>query len=113
MSAAGNCKWCGLSQEHTVSPLHAPDCPTAEIERLKAQLALCGESLLRSSDGMLSMLRGAGWVVAVHNDYVLDGRKMTFWGFSRNDRWVRGEGATDADALMAVIAQTSKTGTRR
>lgn len=107
------CKWCDAIVKGDGVELHKEACPAAEIERLKAQLALCGESLLRSSDGMLSMLRGAGWVVAVHNDYVLDGRKMTFWGFSRNDRWVRGEGATDADALMAVIAQTSKIGTRR
>lgn len=47
-------------------------------------------------------IRAAGWMVAVHNDYTHGGEPFTFWGFSRDDRWVKGEGYEDADALERV-----------
>jgi hypothetical protein len=52
----------------------------------------------------LAALRKAGWVVAVHNDYRQGGMPMTFWLFTHSDgRWVKGEGATDHLALVAVF----------
>lgn len=50
------------------------------------------------------LIRERGWVVAVHNDYVLGrgkaARRMTFWLFTNPEtgRFVRGEGSTDAEA---------------
>ena len=53
----------------------------------------------------LSDLREAGWRVAVHNDYRLHGKDCTFWLFTHPDgRWVKGEGATDWQALRAARA---------
>jgi hypothetical protein len=54
---------------------------------------------------VLGRLRDAGWSVAVHNDYRLNGTRMTFWGFSRGDRFLKGEGATDFEALAIVADQ--------
>ena len=47
-------------------------------------------------------LRSAGWAVAVHNDYRLNGKPHTFWLFTRGDRCVKGEGETDEDALNEI-----------
>jgi hypothetical protein len=52
---------------------------------------------------LLAKIRGAGWSVAVHNDYRLDGEPMTFWLFTSPDgRWAKGEGSTDVLALLDV-----------
>lgn len=49
---------------------------------------------------ILNGLRSNGWMVAVHNDYRLNGQLMTFWLFTHpNGRWIKGEGVSDADAL--------------
>ena len=54
---------------------------------------------------MLKTLRDEGWMVAVHNDYRLNGKTMTFWLFTRADgRWIKGEGETDAEALSQTLA---------
>lgn len=47
-------------------------------------------------------LRAAGWVVAVHNDYRLNGEPHTFWLFTKGDRCVKGEGHSDREALSAI-----------
>ncbi len=47
-------------------------------------------------------LRAMGWLVAVHNDYTLNGERFTFWLFTKGERAVKGEGKTDADALKVV-----------
>lgn len=47
-------------------------------------------------------IRATGWVVAVHNDYRLNGEFHTFWLFTKGDRAVKGEGRSDAEALNAV-----------
>ena len=54
-----------------------------------------------ATDGdALTTLRAAGWMVAVHNDYRLAGRRMTFWLLTHADgRWIKGEAGTDAEAL--------------
>jgi hypothetical protein len=47
-------------------------------------------------------LRFLGWMVAVHNDYMLDGKRYTFWLFTKGDRCVKGEGESDASALNQI-----------
>lgn len=58
-----------------------------------------------SNYGDLSMLRAAGWVVACHNDYRLDGELRTLWLFTRGDQAIRGEGPTDQAALLKAVKQ--------
>lgn len=50
-------------------------------------------------------LRCRGWMVAVHNDYRLDGERFTFWLLTKGDRCVRGEGKTDLVALDRIRNQ--------
>lgn len=47
-------------------------------------------------------IRKEGWMVAVHNDYRLDGVFHTFWLFTKGDRAVKGEGKSDTEALNEV-----------
>ncbi len=47
-------------------------------------------------------IRQAGWSVAVHNDYRIGEKSYTFWLFTKDDRCVKGEGRSDAEALDAV-----------
>ncbi|MCE9642894.1 MAG: hypothetical protein K8Q97_01065 [Candidatus Andersenbacteria bacterium] len=47
-------------------------------------------------------IRAAGWMVAVHNDYRLNGELYTFWLFTKDDRAVKGEGKSDAEALNEI-----------
>lgn len=51
-------------------------------------------------------LREEGWMVAVHNDYRLEGKSFTFWLFTKSIdgslHAEKGEGRTDADALDHV-----------
>jgi hypothetical protein len=52
----------------------------------------------------LAKLRAAGWRVAVHNDYMLDGKLMTFWlmTYPGRDLAFKGEGLTDEEALRLI-----------
>ena len=55
-------------------------------------------------------MRETGWSVAIHNDYRLNGERMTFWLWTHpNGRWVKGEGETDevalGECLRAIPAQ--------
>ncbi len=52
----------------------------------------------------LHRLRQCGWRIAVHNDYMLHGQLHTFWGLTRNGRFVKGEGLSDREALAEVDA---------
>ena len=53
-------------------------------------------------------LRADGWMVAVHNDYRLNGKYHTFWLFTHpNGRWIKGEGETDAQAIAEAASQAS------
>lgn len=54
-------------------------------------------------------IRAAGWTVAVHNDYRLNGESHTFWLFTKGDRAIKGEGRTDAEALGKVRTLLSNT----
>lgn len=61
----------------------------------------------------LAYIRGAGWSVAVHNDYRIGGATFTFWLFTHPDgRWLKGEGSTDRDALASVLLKIPVTATR-
>lgn len=56
-------------------------------------------------------LRELGWSVAVHNDYRNHGNPYTFWLMTKDGRALKGEGATDAEALNEIrkqIAQPEK-----
>lgn len=57
---------------------------------------------------MLCSLRGAGWMVAVHNDYKVAGEFHTFWLFTHPDgRYLKGEARTDEEAVGKVVDQAS------
>jgi len=50
-------------------------------------------------------IRAQGWTVCIHNDYRLNGKPHTFWGFTKGDRFLKGEGTTDTEALNQVRHQ--------
>ena len=52
--------------------------------------------------GIPDDIRAQGWMVAVHNDYRLNGELYTFWLFTKDDRAVKGEGKSDAEALNEI-----------
>jgi hypothetical protein len=58
----------------------------------------------RLEAGLPDDIRAAGWMVGVHNDYIMEGRRHTFWLFTNNatGRFVKGESTTDAQALNWV-----------
>lgn len=56
----------------------------------------------------LDVVRSLGWVVAVHNDYYLDGVFHTFWLFTKGDRFVKGEATSDEEAIRLAFAQIKK-----
>jgi hypothetical protein len=61
------------------------------------------------TEKLRAKLREDGWVVAVHNDYRMNGVPMTFWLFTRDDRrWIKGEGRDDRAALEAAIAESQR-----
>ena len=65
----------------------------------------CDTTPQPSGDTRADALRAAGWSVAVHNDYRLNGEAHTFWLWTHPDgRWVKGEGRTDEDALSQCVA---------
>jgi len=68
---------------------------------LRTQGGIVSESL----EQRLARLRGAGWRVAVHNDYMQAGALHTFWAFSRGSEYVKGEGLTDDAAITEVEAE--------
>jgi len=48
--------------------------------------------------------REAGWSVAVHNDYHMNGVPHTFWLWTHpSGIWVKGEGLTDKQALEQAL----------
>ncbi|MCC2108012.1 MAG: hypothetical protein KDJ40_10790 [Hyphomicrobiales bacterium] len=50
-------------------------------------------------------LRAQGWMVAVHNDYRLNGKPHTFWLLTNaQGRALKGEGSSDAEALDQIRA---------
>lgn len=54
-----------------------------------------------TAETILTRLRASGFLVAVHNDYRLNGQFMTFWLLTHPDgSWIKGEGKTDKLALQ-------------
>jgi hypothetical protein len=47
-------------------------------------------------------LRSKGWMVAVHNDYRLDGNLFTFWLMVKGETAIKGEGRSDEEALSII-----------
>ncbi len=60
-------------------------------------------------EDLLTRIRAAGWLVAVHNDYRLNdskpgGEVFTFWLFTHPDgRYIKGEGLSDVVALTQIV----------
>jgi hypothetical protein len=60
------------------------------------------------SDGvgeLISYLHAMGWMVAVHNDYRLNGKLHCFWLFTKGEQCVKGEGEDNYSALMWCIGR--------
>lgn len=53
---------------------------------------------------LVDVIRSRGWMVAVHNDYRLNGEPHTFWLFTKDGRAVKGEGRTDSEAIAHVVS---------
>lgn len=66
------------------------------------------EGKRKSLTGMLRILREAGWMVAVHNDYRQDGKLQTFWLFTHpSGKWLKGEAERDEDAVFLVFSKAA------
>ncbi len=81
-----------------------PDLSRRESRLADAKTALSAR-LREYREALPDDLRAQGWVVAVHNDYRLNGVPHTFWLFTRGDEAIKGEGRTDAEALTAARAR--------
>jgi hypothetical protein len=62
---------------------------------------------------LLAAIRGYGWLVAVHNDYMLGDERHTFWLFTNEGRAIKGEARTDAEALSKVLSALTGDGASR
>ncbi len=56
----------------------------------------------------LNELRALGWVVAIHNDYVLNGELYTFYLLTKGNHFVKGEAQTDVEALAICRYQADE-----
>jgi hemerythrin len=72
-----------------------------------------GSMLVALTAGCPDDLRAHGWAVAAHHDYQLNGVPHTSWLFTRGDRFVKGEGRTDAEALDQIREQLPEIGESR
>jgi hypothetical protein len=91
---------------------HAEECLSCYAARALADTDP-GQATPPAAAHRLARLRSAGWTVAVHNDYRLNGKPFTFWLFTheKSGRFAKGEGATDDEALAAVeVMATAGTG---
>jgi hypothetical protein len=60
--------------------------------------------VMMNLEEMLHLLRGAGWMVAVHNDYRQNGNLMMFWLFTHpSGRLIKGEGNSDTEAVAQAF----------
>ena len=64
--------------------------------------------MLSEMEIWLRDLREMGWMVAVHNDYRIGHDYFTFWLFTKGPYCVKGEGATDLDALRQCAKKASE-----
>lgn len=92
------CPDCG----QLLSMMHAPGCP-----RGPGYVSAISPGPFE----LLSDLRRAGWRVAVHNDYTYKSTLFTFWLFTHSTGvFVRGEAATDLEALRTVVSEIKRRG---
>lgn len=63
------------------------------------------QGLARAAGSVPDDLRELGWHVAVHNDYSQRGTQHTFWLMTKDGRALKGEGASDREALNKIRAQ--------
>ena len=68
----------------------------------------CKPRFVSTISSRATRIRGAGWVVAVHNDYRKDGKPHTFWLFTKDGFCVKGEAETDAGALAVVEGEIAR-----
>lgn len=83
---------------------HAP----GSAEAVQTSTLFWHRSAVELAAALPDDIRAAGWSVAVHNDYRLNGQRMTFWLFTKGCRAVKGEGATDREALDQIRAQLAE-----
>ena len=79
-----------------------------EYQRGRADGALDGadiQELLADGGASADDLREAGYSVAVHNDYRLDGKFHTFWLLTKDRKCYKGEGTSDTMALNQIREQ--------
>lgn len=58
---------------------------------------------------LLHELRSNSWRVAVHNDYHLNGARMSFWLMTHpSGLYLKGEGWTDLEALQQIEEQARR-----
>lgn len=85
------------------------DLDQAQEQRLRTAAAAAIELVRKPvprPPSLLTELRSAGWFVGVHNDYVLDGIRKTFWLLTHpTGLYVKGEGDTDMEALRMCAEQ--------
>lgn len=95
--------WCALIERPPHDSL-AVDADVAAEHAADLRLILAALEARGKALEALEALRAAGWSVAVHNDYRLNGEPHTFWLFTHPDgRWVKGEGRTDDEALTRAL----------
>lgn len=57
-------------------------------------------------DKIIEAMRRDGWMIAVHNDYRLNGVPHTFYLFTHPcGVWAKGEGTSDVEAICEASAQ--------
>jgi hypothetical protein len=108
-----------ISEPTPPTPFGCPDCGAALGTYHQASCPRVGNGqtpreVTAVSPGpfqLLADIRRNGWKVAVHNDYTYKQVDFTFWLFThRTGVFVRGEGATDLDALREVVSEIKRRG---
>lgn len=63
---------------------------------------------MQSAEALLQAIRGKGWSVAAHNDYKVGSVTFTFWLFTKDIFYAKGEGTTDQMALLEASMRIKK-----
>lgn len=96
--------------EHRTAEERAREIVQGQMLRDSPELVQAITAAITAAErGQPDDIRALGWVVAVHNDYRLNGEAHTFWLFTKDGRAVKGEGRTDAEALVQVRALVKET----
>ena len=78
---------------------------TATIELLERKCERYHQEVDMDLEQLLTILRGKGWLVGIHNDYKLKGKFFTFWLFTHSGtgKFFKGEGESDLAAVFQVL----------